>query len=314
MIHPGPHPATAALRCCRRWLVVLALSLAAGACVRLPCPPPATLRAPVAADAPIPPIYPNGKPYRSTDEPQVMVWLIADNLHTAMVFPYDWLLASGFVPPAGLGNPPYVTLSWGDRTAYIQHEWLGPWQVARALFTPTPSVMEIIPIEGYVADVCQKQRVWRKLVPLERGPEVAAFLNHVSRTGPDGRPLIVGPSSWGDGFLLDSKYSYYLPRICNVWTAQAMEACGCKVHPLSGLTADGLIRQAEAPVNGFECVWLGDGTIVPPLEETASPAAAPGSSSPAAATPKARPISSPQRHHRNAGTQADHQPAMSAGM
>lgn len=256
-----------------RMALGVGLAMISAACVRFPDPPPATVRTPVAVTAP--PRYPNGQPYRSTDDSQVTVWLLADNLHTAMVFPYDWLLASGYVPPPGLGNPPYVNLSWGERTAYIQHEWLSPWQVGRAFFTPSPSVMEIIPIDGYVTEICQQQRVWRKLVPRDRGPQVAAYLNHISRTGADGKPVVVGPSSWGGGVLLESKYTYYLPRICNVWTAQAMEACGCEVVPLTGLTADALIRQAEAPANGFECVWLGDGTKIQPPNETTPKSAPP---------------------------------------
>jgi len=190
-------------------------------------------------------------------DPTVMVWLIAGPLHTGMVLPYGWLLESGFVPPPGLGHPTYVTLSWGERTAYVQKSWLNPWQVCRAFFTPSPSVMEVIPFNGYVVNVCRQQRVWRKLVPRERGPQLAAFLNHVCRSGPDGRPIVIGPSSWGGGFLLEGQYSYHLPRICNVWTAQAIEACGGQMYPWFALTANGLVRQAERPCNGFECVWRG---------------------------------------------------------
>jgi hypothetical protein len=249
----------------------LAIALALPACLRLPAPPPELARLPVAAKPPSPPLYPDGKPYRSTAQPLIPVWLISDPLHTAMVFPYDWLLESGFVPPPGLANAPYVNLSWGDRVAYVQQEWLGPWQMFRAFLTPTPSVMEIIPIDNYVVNDCQQQRVWLKLVPRERGPALAAFLNSMSRTGPDGRPLVAGPSSWGAGYLLESKHSYYLPRICNVWTVQAMEACGCSLHPLFGLTANGLIRQAEQAKNGFELVWHGDGTKVQPPNDTPVP-------------------------------------------
>ncbi len=238
-------------------LLAAAVTMLGCACIRIPPPPPGVRHVPVAARPPV--IYPNGTPYRSTDEAEVMVWLIADPLHTAMVLPYDWLVASGFVPPAGFGNPPYVTMSWGERTAYVQREWLNPWQVLRAFFTPSPSVMEIIPFTGYVVETCQQQRVWRKLVSRERGPELADFLNHVSRPGADGRPISIGPSSWGDGFLLEGRFTYHLPRICNVWTAQALEACGCRMWPWFALTANGLIRQAETPRNGFECVWLGDG-------------------------------------------------------
>lgn len=241
------------------------LGLAAGlavmvaSCIRIPPPPPTVTRQIQVAKS-SGAISPIAKRMVPVGEPDVMVWLAADPLHTLMVFPYDWLLESGFVPPEGLGKPTYVTLSWGERTAYVQKAWLNPWQVCRAFFTPSPSVMEIIPFNGYVVNVCQQQRVWRKLVPRERGPQLAAFLNHVSRSGPDGRPIVIGPSSWGGGFLLEGNFSYHLPRICNVWTAQAIEACGGRVNPWFALTANGLIRQAQRPRNGFENVWLGNGT------------------------------------------------------
>ena len=235
-----------------------ALALALASCIRIPPPAAAAATRPLpVAKTALTPAHPaNSK--APTRDPDVMVWMIADPLHTAMVFPYDWLLESGFIPPAGFGNPTYVTLSWGERTAYVQKAWLNPWQVCRAFFTPSPSVMEIIPFEGYVVNVCQQQRIWRKLVPRQRGPQLAAFLNHVSRSGPDGRPIAIGPSSWGDGVLLEGAYSYHLPRICNVWTAQTIEACGGEINPWFALTANGLIRQAERPRNGFENVWLGN--------------------------------------------------------
>ncbi len=233
------------------------VAVLASACIRIPPPPATAKRQMHVAMTPLA-TAPTGPLHGPARDPDVMVWLLADTLHTAMVFPYAWLLESGFIPPAGFGHPSHVTLSWGERTAYVQKAWLNPWQVWRAFFTPSPSVMEIIPINGYVVNVCQHQRVWRKLVPRARGPQLAAFLNHVSRSGADGRPLAIGPSSWGDGFLLESKHSYHLPRICNVWTAQAIEACGGDMNPWLALTANGLVRQAQRPRNGFENVWPGD--------------------------------------------------------
>jgi len=226
--------------------------LLGASCIRIP-PPPAVAapRIPVATTTRM---SVAAVPVR---DPEVMIWLIADQLHTGMVFRYAWLIESGFVPPVGFGHPTYVTLSWGERTAYVQHTPLNPWQIFRAFFTPSPSVMEIIPFDGYVVNVCQQQRVWRNLVPRGRGPQLAAFLNHVSRHSSDGRPRVIGPSSWGGGVLMEGAYTYHLPRICNVWTAQAIEACGGEMYPWFALTADGLIRQAQRPRNGFENVWLG---------------------------------------------------------
>ena len=196
--------------------------------------------------------------YTPERPPDVQVWLIADSLHTGMVFPYDWLLESGFVPPAGFPKAKYVTFSWGDRQSYINKRWLTATEIVKAIFLPSRSVMECIPINYNVASVSPNQHIWMKLVPREQGPQVAAFLNHCTIPGPDGSPQIAGDSSWGKGgVLLDSPFSYYFPRICNVWTGQAMEAAGTKINPLASIHRDLLVYEAER--KGWSEVWDGSG-------------------------------------------------------
>ena len=205
--------------------------------------------------------------------PDVLVWLIADKLHSGMVFPYDWLLESGFVPPAGFGNPKYVTLSWGDRTAYVEKGLHSPGKFFRALFIPTPSVMELIPAEWNVAETCIHQRIWRKLVARSRGKDLAAFLNDCSIRGSDGKPIVCGTSSWGGGVLLESRHVYFIPRMCNCWTSQAIESLGGKINPWLAITANGLVRQAVRPPNDFEQIWWGAEKEEEPPYPPASPAA-----------------------------------------
>jgi hypothetical protein len=230
---------------------LLAATLLSSCGIRLPDTPGPVYRTEVAISQPAPAV-----PGR---DPDVLVWLISDRLHTGMVFPYDWLLESGFIPPDGFGNPRYVTLSWGDRTAYVEKGLHSPWKFCRALFTPTPSVMELIPADWNVAEVCPHQRIWRKLVPRERGKNLAAFLNDCSRMGSDGKPQVVGTSSWGGGVLLESRHIYFTPRMCNTWTTQAIESLGGEMNPWLAITANGLIRQAEKPPNDFEQIWWGGG-------------------------------------------------------
>ena len=170
-------------------------------------------------------------------DPDVLVWIVAEKLHTGMVFPYDWLIESGFIPPVGFGSPKYVTLSWGDRTAYVEKGLHTPWKFFKALFLPTPSVMELIPVYYNVVDVCPHQRVLRKLVPRERGKYLADFLNDCSRMDADGRPIVCGTSSWGGGLLLESRHIYFVPRTCNVWTVQATDALGCSINPWLAISA-----------------------------------------------------------------------------
>lgn len=229
----------------------LLIALALGSCgIRLPDTPVRTYRADVVKKA--------HAPGTVARDPDVLVWLIADDLHTGMVFPYDWLIESGFVPPPGFGSPQYVTLSWGNRTAYVEKGLHTPGKFFQALFTRSPSVMELIPANWNVTEVCPHQRIWRKLVTRERGGDLAAFLNDCSIHGADGKPVVCGTSSWGGGVLLESRHVYFLPRICNIWTAQAIETLGGEMHPWLAVTANGLIRQAEKPPNDFEKIWSGE--------------------------------------------------------
>ncbi len=183
----------------------------------------------------------------STASNKVPVWLIADSLHTAMAIPYDWLVASGYHAPTEMnfprGNQRLVIMSWGDRVAYEQKRWLRPWEVFHALCLPSPSVTEIIPVSWKVEDVCFQQRIYRGEISANKGKDLASFLNGSTRLDPQGKPIVIAPSTWGQGHLLDCPYSYYFPRICNVWTGQSLEACGLSINMRSAITADGLIRQ-----------------------------------------------------------------------
>ncbi len=195
-------------------------------------------------------------PVSSTEE-TVPVHLLADNLHTALAFDRAWLEECGYVSPAEIPASRYLTMSWGDEVAYVQKRWLSPWQVVRALCTPSASVMECIPFDWKVEQVCHHQRVYVAEVPRSVGVRLAAFLNACAVRGTDGRPVTIAPSSWGEGRLIrcPENYSYYFPRICNVWTAQALDSMGFDIRTGTALSAGGLIRQATSEGNGFRKIW-----------------------------------------------------------
>jgi hypothetical protein len=151
-------------------------------------------------------------------------------------------------------------MSWGEKTAYTQKRWLTPFQAIRALTTPSDSVMEVIPVDWKVAEVCHHQTGYLAKVERSHGPALAAFLNACADKNPDGSPITVAPSSWGKGRLVQcpDNYSYYFPRICNVWTAQALGQCGFEITTPGAVSASGLVRQATDEKNGFRKMWEGD--------------------------------------------------------
>lgn len=204
-------------------------------------------------------IHQQTSPVKSSTVP---IYLLADSLHTSLALPYEWLIENGFCPPDQLhfsrGPTRYVVMSWGDRVAYEQRRWLRPHEVFHALCMPSPSVTEIIPISWKVEQVCYQQRIFRKDISAACGKKLAAFLNASNRKDDQGRPKIIGPSSWGEGYLLDCYHSYYFPRICNVWTGQALEACGIDINIRKSISANSLIKQVQE--QGFEWVHHGEAT------------------------------------------------------
>lgn len=195
--------------------------------------------------------------YTPARTPEVQIWMIADKLHTGMVFEYTWLVESGWVAPENFPKSKYVTFSWGDRQAYVNHRWLTGTEIFNAIFWPSPAVMECIPINWGVAEVSPNQHIWMKSIPRQQGPYVAAFLNHCTIPDENGKPTQAGPASWGGGVLLESPQVYYFPRICNVWTGQALESCGADIFSLLSIHRDTLAMEAER--NGFVEVWDGSG-------------------------------------------------------
>jgi hypothetical protein len=187
--------------------------------------------------------------------PTIPVVLFADELHTGLVLDLEWLQRHGYVPPRGPGRLKWAAFSWGDEMAYVQKEWLGVGQVFAALFQPSPAVMEIITFDYNIPNVCHHQRLYQSFVRESDGAPLAAFLNACSVRDDRGFPQTIGPSSWGEGLLIRSPHAYYLPRICNVWTVDALNAAGFRMNALTGLTAGGVVRQARQRRNGFQQIW-----------------------------------------------------------
>ena len=110
--------------------------------------------------------------YTPERPPEVQVWLIADKLHSGMVFEYDWLIESGFIPPKDFPDCKYVTFSWGDRMAYVNTAMAhrAP-EIVKAIFLPSPLSHGVHshPVECY-AEVSPNQHIWMKSIPRERGP------------------------------------------------------------------------------------------------------------------------------------------------
>lgn len=175
----------------------------------------------------------------------VDIWVVSDPLHTGLVLPLKWLEESGFRVPPSVKGERYVNISWGDRVAYEQQRWLNAWEVIHAVILPSESVMEIIAFHYDPRQVFPQKRIHHRRVPREQGPALANFLNRCGRVDAGGNWQVVGPPTWGKGNLLASPHSYGFPRLCNAFTAGALESCGYRFGLWSEIWADALLASCE---------------------------------------------------------------------
>jgi hypothetical protein len=214
---------------------------------------PAPMESHVASRQPLMRREMGGLPTADREPGRAVIWVVSNSYHTGLVLPLAWLEECGFRAPASVRGAKWINVSWGDRIAYLQERWLTPWEAARALFSRSDSVVEMIRVDYDPRWVFPNQEIYQASVDAGCGALLAAFLNHCAApaSGGDDWAVIAGPT-WGRGALLASPHSYGFPRLCNSWTAGALEACGYSFDPVARIFAGALVARCRR--QGFKRV------------------------------------------------------------
>lgn len=137
----------------------------------------------------------------------------------------------------------YLEFGWGDEQFYRaggRSVGLG----FRALFWPTESVLHVAGFHRAPAEYFAASRVLRLDLDSGRWAALVAFLSDAFFRDEAGAPEILGFGLYGESRFYRARGSYVFPETCNVWTARALGAAGCRVRPFLAMTAGGLMRQA----------------------------------------------------------------------
>jgi len=127
----------------------------------------------------------------------------------------------------------WVELGWGDAAFYRATPGVAdidPWLAVRALFWPTASVLQIVPLWGDPA-MAFPSSPKRRLDLSDRGFAALARRLAATVTGPEDRPSL-GPSLYGVGAFYPARLDYHLFRTCNHWIGWLLRAGGVPSSPL----------------------------------------------------------------------------------
>lgn len=164
--------------------------------------------------------------------------------HTGLVLPTDRIPPGALPPLDGLENHSHLEFGWGDAEFYRAGG--GSFRLAlRALFWPTESVVHAVGFEPSPDRFFNAGQSLSRMVSPAQLKRLLAFLEDTFFISPVDEPEPLGPGLYGNSRFFRAEGRYLFPETCNVWTARALAAMGCRARPLLAMTAGGLMRQAK---------------------------------------------------------------------
>lgn len=139
------------------------------------------------------------------------------------------------------GDAQYLEIGWGDAD-YFTHEGFNLWYALKAVFWPTPSVIQIKPINRKVENYYTNTDVAKIDVDDEQLQRLVNFLVEELQLDEDGKVIPVTEGT-GNTFYKSSS-SYYFPENSNVWAARALKEAGFSISPFWHQTTGQVVKKA----------------------------------------------------------------------
>jgi hypothetical protein len=172
-------------------------------------------------------------PQRALAEP---VWVVSNGFHTSLGFRARDVPQLAALTPERRAD--YVLIGWGDADFYRFPAT--PWLLIKAVCWPTPGALHMVPVRGPLTGTVGNSDIIR----FELGSAGFAKMRrhiekHVSRDRQDSAiPLGKGYTDQSRFYV--SRESFYFPKMCNMWVAQALRLGGVRVVPGMAISAQGL--------------------------------------------------------------------------
>lgn len=141
----------------------------------------------------------------------------------------------------------YIEFGWGDHAFYLQPDF-NFWITLKAVFWPTPSVLHLAGFQSPLNEYFPFSDVVSLSVSKSGFIKMLLFIDSYFTVDTTGNSIPIAKGLYGDSQFYLSSSSYYFPKTCNVWTAQAIEQAGLPITPYLYQTAGKLmeyLRQVE---------------------------------------------------------------------
>lgn len=172
------------------------------------------------------------------------IYVVGHGWHTGLVLKTSDVSPELFPEVRDFTDTQFIELGWGDEGFYRADKITAP-LVMRAALWPTPSVLHVAGFYQPVEDVFVVSDIVEVRLSPTQFDRMCRFVGDTLERDPSGESEPLGPGKYGESAFYRSKGSYYFPKTCNVWTAQALKEADCAVNPLIATTAENVLSQTR---------------------------------------------------------------------
>jgi uncharacterized protein (TIGR02117 family) len=172
---------------------------------------------------------------------QEPVWLVSNRFHTSIAVEAEDAPAEvrRLDPQAK-----YFVIGWGGRDLYMMHH-VKPWQWLTSLILPTASALHVIPIQTSLTRECPHSEIIEFRTTRRGREKLRRHLHLAFAFDRKGQVLVVGPGKLPISHFYAGTETYYLPKTCNLWVANALRMADLPIYVTPAWSADNLLWQGS---------------------------------------------------------------------
>jgi hypothetical protein len=138
----------------------------------------------------------------------------------------------------------YFVIGWGGRDLYMMHR-VKPWQWVTSLILPTASALHVIPVRTTLERECPNSEIIEFRTSARGREKLRKHLHVAFARDKKGKVLVVGQGKLPVSRFYAGSETYYLPKTCNLWVANALKIADVPIYVTPAWSADNLLWQGS---------------------------------------------------------------------
>jgi uncharacterized protein (TIGR02117 family) len=172
------------------------------------------------------------------------VFVLAHRYHTGLAVRARDVPESAWPARRDFPDAEFLVMGWGERE-YYPHDDPGVSLALRALLTPSPSTLNVMPITGPLPRVFLDSELIELRVADSGFQRFVDFVRETFELDAQGRAIIIPSGVRHQGLFYASPLTFHAFENCNTWVARALQRAGLPIDPERTNTAGALLRQVR---------------------------------------------------------------------